>query len=84
MSDTAIVLPYSNDVYTLREPNGKDLRLLANMVKDKNEVESVYVLITYLASPALTMDDIDEMDAEDVTALMTAIKSKRAFSRKVG
>lgn len=83
MTNNEIILPYSEAIYSLRDPKGKDLRSLASMVKDKNEVESVYVLITHLAEPKLTMEDLDMMDAEDVTTLMTAIKSLRAFSRKV-
>lgn len=75
-----ITLPYSGETYSLREPKGKDLRELANTLKGKNEVESVYVLIEALSTPSITVEQLDEMDAEDVTALMLAVKSKRAFN----
>lgn len=78
-------LPFSQKEYDLRDPIGKDLREIAkNASKDLSEFDLALGLITILAEPAITMDELDLMDAEDVTALMSAIKSKRAFHTKKG
>lgn len=81
-----LTLPVSKTEVTLRPPKGKDIKAieLASQAGDTTNIGTMMLVVSFLAvKPKLTIDEMDEMDAEDVAALGEALGNFRLFSQMV-
>ena len=80
-----VTLSGGNQV-TLRQPKGRDLRemeLSAN-APDKTSVGTMMLIVSLLSvEPKLTLDEVEDMEAEDIKLLGDALSNFSVF-RNVG
>lgn len=79
-----LTLPVSGTVVTLRPPKGKDLKALevASRQDDSTNTGMMMTMASLLAvTPVLSLEDVEDMDAEDVSALGVALGNFRAFHK---
>lgn len=79
-----VTLPVSKTEVTLRPPKGRDIKAieLAGQAGDNTNVGTMMTIVSFLAvEPTLTLDELDDMDAEDVAALGEALGNFRIFSQ---
>lgn len=79
-----ITLPIAGTEVTLRQPKGRDLKAieLASQASDKTNIGVMMQILSLLAvAPKLDIETIEDMDAEDITALGEALTNFRIFSK---
>lgn len=79
-----VKLPVDGREVTLRSPKGKDLKALevASKKEDATNTGIMMILIAQLAvSPELTVEDVEDLDAEDIMALGVALSSFRGLTQ---
>lgn len=83
LGQVIVTLPVSKMEVTLRPPKGRDIKAieLAGQSGEATNIGTMMTIISFLAvQPTLTIDQLDDMDAEDVTALGEALGNFRIFS----
>lgn len=78
-----VELPVSGSEVTLRSPKGRDIKAieLAGQAGDTTNIGTMMTIVSFLAvEPKLSIEDLDDMDAEDVAALGEALSNFRIFS----
>lgn len=81
----SLTLPVAKTEVTLRSPKGRDIKAmeLASSAEGATNTSTLFVLISHLAiAPKLSIEDIEDLDAEDVFALGEAVASFRALRKR--
>lgn len=79
-----LTLPVSGVKVSLRPPKGKDLKAIdiASKVEDASNVGIMMLIASLLAvEPVMSLEGIEDMDAEDVAALGVALGNFRALRK---
>lgn len=79
-----VSLPASGVKVSLRPPKGKDLKAIdiASRAEDASNVGLMMLIGSLLAvEPVLSLEEIEDMDAEDVAALGVALGNFRALRK---
>lgn len=80
-----VTLSGGNQV-TLRQPKGRDLKAmeLSATATDKTSVGTMMLIVSLLSvEPKLTLDEVEDMEAEDIKLLGDALSNFSVF-RNVG
>ncbi len=78
-----VKLPSSGIEVTLRQPKGRDLKAmeLASNAADKTAIGTMMMIISLLAvKPSMTLEEVEDLDADDVKELGDALANFRVFS----
>lgn len=79
-----VTLPVAGTRVSLRPPKGRDLKAIevASQQPGMTNTGMMMELVALLSvEPALTVDDVEDMDAEDVAALGVALGNFRALRK---
>lgn len=77
-----VTLPSDKTEVTLRSPKGKDLKAIELAAQvDSSSIGTMMTIVSLLAvEPKLSIDDLDEMEAIDISALGEALTMFPVFS----
>lgn len=81
---TIVKLPTSGTEVILRQPKGKDLKAIevATKATEATNIGVLMLIASLLAvSPEMSLEEVEDLDAEDVEVLGEAIGNFRAFNK---
>ena len=80
--NAVMTLPYSKTEVTLRRPTGKDIKAIEQASQvDSSSIGTMMMIISLLSlQPKLSLEETENLDAEDITALGKALECFSVFS----
>lgn len=79
-----VTLPIAKTLVTLRQPKGKDLKAIeiaSNAGNNTNVGLMLYIASLLITTKGYDLDAVEDLDAEDVEAIGSAIATFRVFNK---